>query len=29
MLPKYYKIRGWDETGVPTDATVRKLRIRR
>jgi len=29
MLPKYYKLRGWDETGVPTDATVRKLQIRR
>jgi len=29
MLPQYYKIRGWDETGVPTDATVRRLRIRR
>ncbi len=29
MLPQYYAIRGWDETGVPTDATVQKLRIRR
>lgn len=29
MLPQYYQLRGWDETGVPTDATVQKLRIRR
>ncbi len=25
MLPKYYKIRGWDPSGIPTDKTLRKL----
>jgi len=25
MLPKYYKIRGWDEDGVPTQKTLKKL----
>lgn len=25
MLPKYYKIRGWDENGVPTEKTLKKL----
>ncbi|HDP25346.1 MAG TPA: aldehyde:ferredoxin oxidoreductase [Deltaproteobacteria bacterium] len=25
MLPKYYKLRGWDENGVPTDKTLKKL----
>jgi aldehyde:ferredoxin oxidoreductase len=25
MLPKYYKLRGWDENGVPTQKTLNKL----
>ena len=25
MLPTYYKIRGWDENGVPTEKTLKKL----
>ncbi|MBW1785119.1 MAG: aldehyde ferredoxin oxidoreductase family protein [Deltaproteobacteria bacterium] len=25
MLPKYYKLRGWDENGVPTQKTLKKL----
>ena len=25
MLPKYYKIRGWDENDVPTQKTLKKL----
>jgi aldehyde:ferredoxin oxidoreductase len=25
MLPRYYKLRGWDANGVPTKATLRKL----
>jgi len=25
LLPQYYSIRGWDEKGVPTDATLKKL----
>jgi aldehyde:ferredoxin oxidoreductase len=25
MLPKYYKIRGWDENGVPTPKTLKRL----
>jgi aldehyde:ferredoxin oxidoreductase len=25
MLPKYYKLRGWDQNGVPTDKTLKKL----
>jgi aldehyde:ferredoxin oxidoreductase len=29
MLPAYYKIRGWDERGVPTERTVKRLQIRR
>ena len=27
MLPVYYKTRGWDEKGVPTDKTLKKLEI--
>ena len=27
MLPKYYKVRGWDEKGVPTAKKCKKLRI--
>ena len=27
MLPEYYQIRGWDETGVPSDETVSRLSI--
>ncbi len=25
MLPKYYKLRGWDDNGVPKDQTLKKL----
>jgi aldehyde:ferredoxin oxidoreductase len=25
MLPRYYRLRGWDENGVPTRRTVKKL----
>ncbi len=25
MLPKFYKLRGWDENGVPTNKTLKKL----
>ena len=25
MLPQFYELRGWDENGVPTDETLRKL----
>jgi aldehyde:ferredoxin oxidoreductase len=28
MLPEYYAIRGWDTSGVPTDKTIKRLRIR-
>ena len=28
MLPAYYRIRGWDERGVPKDKTIRRLKIR-
>ncbi len=27
MLPKYYKIRGWDENGIPTPKTLKKLKL--
>jgi aldehyde:ferredoxin oxidoreductase len=27
MLPAYYKRRGWDESGVPKPATLRRLGI--
>ena len=29
MMPRYYKVRGWDSYGVPTDATLDHLNIRR
>jgi len=29
MLPRYYRIRGWDARGVPTEKTLRRLEIRR
>ena len=29
MLPTYYKLRGWDEKGIPTDKTLKRLKIRR
>lgn len=29
MLPKYYRIRGWDRHGVPTEKTISRLEIRR
>jgi aldehyde:ferredoxin oxidoreductase len=25
MLPRYYQLRGWDENGVPTKKTLKKL----
>ena len=25
LLPAYYKIRGWSDNGIPTDATLKKL----
>ena len=25
MLPRYYKLRGWDENGMPTQKTLNKL----
>jgi aldehyde:ferredoxin oxidoreductase len=25
MLPEYYKLRGWDETGVPTGEKINEL----
>ena len=25
MLPEYYKLRGWDSDGVPTEKTLKKL----
>lgn len=28
MLPAYYRVRGWDAHGVPTDKTLRRLQIR-
>jgi aldehyde:ferredoxin oxidoreductase len=28
MLASYYRIRGWDVRGVPTQKTIRKLQIR-
>ncbi len=27
MLPEYYQLRGWDETGVPSPETLERLRI--
>ncbi|MEM3594581.1 MAG: aldehyde ferredoxin oxidoreductase C-terminal domain-containing protein, partial [Candidatus Jordarchaeaceae archaeon] len=27
MLPKYYKVRGWDENGVPTKEKIKELGI--
>lgn len=27
MLPKYYKLRGYDENGIPTQATLKRLKI--
>jgi aldehyde:ferredoxin oxidoreductase len=28
LLPRYYRIRGWDESGVPTARTLEKLQVR-
>jgi len=28
MLPRYYKLRGWDDSGVPTRKTLERLHIR-
>ena len=25
MLPAYYKLRGWSDNGIPTDATLKRL----
>ncbi len=27
MVPKYYKVRGYDKNGIPTDRTLKKLKI--
>jgi aldehyde:ferredoxin oxidoreductase len=27
MLPEYYKLRGWDENGIPTDEKLRALSL--
>ena len=27
MLPEYYKLRGWDENGVPTDEKLKELSL--
>lgn len=29
MLPRYYAIRGWDRDGVPSDATLARLQVRK
>jgi aldehyde:ferredoxin oxidoreductase len=29
MLPRYYKVRGWDKGGVPKDSTLDALQVRR
>ena len=28
LLPRYYRIRGWDKGGVPTARTLEKLQVR-
>jgi aldehyde:ferredoxin oxidoreductase len=28
LLPKYYKIRGWDAAGVPKARTLERLQVR-
>ncbi len=28
LLPRYYRVRGWDQSGVPTHKTLQKLEIR-
>ncbi|MBN1333686.1 MAG: aldehyde ferredoxin oxidoreductase, partial [Synergistales bacterium] len=28
MLPEYYKLRGWDEKGIPTDEKLRELGLK-
>jgi len=28
LLPRYYKLRGWDKNGVPTASTLKRLQIR-
>ena len=27
MLSRYYRLRGWDENGVPTPETLRRLEL--
>jgi aldehyde:ferredoxin oxidoreductase len=29
MLPEFYRLRGWDEDGVPTDAKLTELGLSR
>jgi aldehyde:ferredoxin oxidoreductase len=29
MLPEFYRLRGWDENGVPTDAKLAQLGLAR
>jgi aldehyde:ferredoxin oxidoreductase len=28
LLPRYYKLRGWDQAGVPTRRTLERLQLR-
>jgi aldehyde:ferredoxin oxidoreductase len=28
LLPRYYRLRGWDTRGVPTTRTLERLRVR-
>jgi aldehyde:ferredoxin oxidoreductase len=28
MLPEFYRLRGWDDNGVPTDATLASLGLK-
>ena len=28
MIPQYYKIRGWDAEGAPTEATLNRLSVK-
>jgi aldehyde:ferredoxin oxidoreductase len=29
LLDDYYKVRGWDENGIPTETTLEKLSLKR
>jgi len=28
LLPRYYELRGWDRSGVPTARTLKRLQVR-